>query len=107
MPIGTEKQKQEGIICKRNHLTSFRWLVTDALLSIVFFSTLSVVNAATLTAGDLAARGSPDGQLDAGDLLILEQFVSDTQTPVGNESLVADVAPLGSPDAEIKRVGLD
>ena len=101
MPIGTEKQKQEGIICKRYHLTSLRWLTTGALLSIVFFSMCSVVNAAALTAGDLAPRGSPDGQLNVGDLLILQQFVIGTQTPIGNESLVADVAPLGSVDGQI------
>ena len=71
------------------------------LSSCVFLSTLVAVKAATLTAGDLAPRGSPDGQLNAADLLILQQFVLGTNMPIGDEALVADVAPLGAPDGEL------
>ena len=67
----------------------------------VFLSTLVAVKAATLTAGDLAPRGNPDGQLNIADLFILERFVIGSDTPVGDEALVADVAPFGSPDGEL------
>ena len=72
MPIGSNGIKQERVVYKLYHLAGFySWLKTGFLLSVVFLSIISVVNAATLTAGDLAPRGSPNGQLDAADLHIV------------------------------------
>ena len=49
-------------------------------------------------AGDVAPYGAPDGLLNAGDLLVLQQFVSGLKFPTVEETLIADVAPLNSPD---------
>jgi len=59
------------------------------------------VTAATLAAGDLAPQGLPDGQLNAADLLIMEQIVLGTRTPTADEMLVADVAPLGAANGQL------
>jgi len=50
------------------------------------------------TAGDVAPYGSPDGQLNAGDLLILQRFLLGDLVPSTEEQLLCDVAPLGGPD---------
>lgn len=54
-----------------------------------------------LPAGDLAPRGSPDGQLNAGDVLVLQRLVLGTETPSTYEKLVGDVAPLNNPDGQL------
>lgn len=55
----------------------------------------------TYAAGDLAPRGNPDGQLTAADVLILQRFILDSETPTGFELSIADVAPFGSPDGAL------
>lgn len=54
-----------------------------------------------LPAGDLVPRGSPDGQLNAGDMLVLQRLVLGTDTPTTYEKLVGDVAPLNNPDGQL------
>lgn len=54
-----------------------------------------------LIAGDLAPRGSPDGQLNAADFLILQRIVSGAVIPDAYEQLVGDLAPLDNPDGEL------
>ena len=54
-----------------------------------------------LPAGDLAPRGSPDGQLNVGDLLVLERLVLGLETPNSYERLVGDLAPMNNPDGQL------
>jgi len=57
-----------------------------------------LASALTRPAGDIAPLGSPDGVLNTGDLLILQQLVLGNLTATQEQHLVADVAPLGNPD---------
>ncbi len=57
--------------------------------------------AATLVAGDLAPRGSPDGRLTSSDILVLQRFVLGEITPGSSELLIGDVAPIGNPDGRL------
>ena len=52
-------------------------------------------------AGDLAPRGLPDGQLNVADLLIMQRFIAELETPTPQEFLAANIAPLSSPDSEL------
>lgn len=54
--------------------------------------------ALAIPAGDLAPRGAPDGQLDAGDLLVLQRIILGAETATSYDKLVGDVAPIGNPD---------
>lgn len=54
-----------------------------------------------LPAGDLAPKGSPDGELNAADLLVLQRLVLGLETPTSYELLAGDVAPLNSPDGQL------
>ncbi len=58
-----------------------------------------ITNAAVaIPAGDLAPRGAPDGQLNAGDFLVLQRIVLGIETANSYDLLVGDVAPLNNPD---------
>lgn len=48
--------------------------------------------------GDVAPRGAPDGELNAGDLVVLQRLVLGSISPTPAEMLAGDVAPLGNPD---------
>ena len=50
--------------------------------------------------GDLAPRGSADGQLNAGDLVIMQRLVTGDliPPPTADELIIGDVAPLNAPD---------
>jgi len=50
-------------------------------------------------AGDLAPRGSPDGAINVGDLVVLSRFIYNFETPTQREFLAADIAPLSAPDS--------
>lgn len=70
------------------------------------FSTLANAYSVTqapvgLPAGDLAPRGSPDGQLNVADFLLLQRIVIGLETPTSYEELVGDVAPLNNPDGQL------
>jgi len=52
-------------------------------------------------AGDLAPRGQPDGQLNVADLLIMQRFIAQLETPTPQEFLAANVAPLDNPDNQL------
>ncbi|HHH44495.1 MAG TPA: hypothetical protein ENK49_10195 [Gammaproteobacteria bacterium] len=54
-----------------------------------------------LPAGDLAPRGNPDGQLNVGDLLVLERLVLGLEAPNSYDQLVGDIAPLNNPDGQL------
>ena len=71
------------------------------LYSLTAFSVLLTPTnllAVTVPAGDVAPYGSPDGQVNVADVLILQRFVMDDLIPTTEELLVGDVAPFGSPD---------
>jgi hypothetical protein len=51
--------------------------------------------------GDLAPRGASDGQLNAGDLVILQRILLGDIVPTADELLIGDVSPLGLPDSQI------
>jgi hypothetical protein len=70
------------------------------LLAFFLFCSCSSL-ALAVPGGDLAPRGAPDGQLDVGDLVILEQFVFGILTPTADEFKIGDVAPLGNPDNQL------
>lgn len=52
--------------------------------------------AVTVPAGDMAPHGQPDGQLNVADLPILQRIIRGSLIPSAQETLAADVAPLGS-----------
>jgi len=52
-------------------------------------------------AGDIAPRGNPDDQLNAGDLVVLQRIAIGQTAADAYEQLVGDVAPLGVPDGQI------
>lgn len=62
------------------------------------FCLLPATHVLAATAGDLAPRGNPDGQIGAADVTVLQRFVLGTLTPTSEEFEAADVAPLGNPD---------
>jgi parallel beta-helix repeat protein len=51
--------------------------------------------------GDLAPRGATDGQLTAGDLVILQRILFGDIVPTADELLIGDVSPPGLPDYQI------
>lgn len=51
--------------------------------------------------GDLAPRGVPDGQLNAGDLLIMHELVLEAKSPSIDELAHGDLYPPGAPDGII------
>ncbi|TCK18886.1 parallel beta-helix repeat protein [Thiogranum longum] len=65
------------------------------------FNVVSQLPQVSNVAGDVAPYGAPDGALNAGDLVIMQQFVTGSKTPTAQELLVADVAPLNSPDGTL------
>lgn len=83
--------------CVRNY--AFAIAATAALFSSLL--THSSASAGQFIAGDLAPRGSPDGQIDAADLLLLQRMIINAIGPTPLERLVGDVAPLGNPDGEL------
>lgn len=48
-------------------------------------------NAVTYQLGDLAPRGDPDGQLNAGDLVVMQRLVLGVIAPTANELIIGDV----------------
>ena len=52
-------------------------------------------------AGDIAPRGNPDGQINAGDLVVLQRIATGQISADSYEQLIGDVAPLGAPDGKI------
>jgi len=65
------------------------------------YNVVSQLPQAFTVAGDVAPYGAPDGMLNVGDLLILQQFITGFKTPTAEEILIADVAPLNSPDGAL------
>jgi len=61
----------------------------------------SNVNSTEYQLGDLAPRGVPDGQLSAGDLVVINRLVLGEISPTPEELLIGDVAPVGMPDGAI------
>jgi uncharacterized repeat protein (TIGR01451 family) len=51
--------------------------------------------------GDLAPQAGLDGQLNAGDLLIMQQFMLGVKIPSSNELAHGDLYPSGAPDGVI------
>ena len=51
--------------------------------------------------GDLAPRGSPDGNINAADLLITRRIVHQLITPTATDLSHGDIYPPGSPDGVI------
>ncbi len=49
--------------------------------------------------GDLAPRGAPNGQLNAGDLVVMTRLVTDPAQPTVLESVLADINNDGQLDA--------
>lgn len=52
-------------------------------------------------AGDVAPYGAPDGALNAGDLVVLQQFATGLKVPDAAAIVAGDVAPLNSPNGVI------
>lgn len=59
---------------------------------------VSVVDPISFQSGNLAPRFSPDGVLNAGDLVLHQRIVLGELTPTNNEAGIADVAPIGVGD---------
>ena len=51
--------------------------------------------------GDVAPWGSPDTNVNAGDLLVCMQFVLDLKDPTNNDLAHGDLYPVGAPDGLI------
>ena len=56
--------------------------------------------------GDLAPRGAPDGQLNVGDLVIMQRLVLGQITPTTAELITGDVAPVNAVDGIINTADL-
>lgn len=54
----------------------------------------------------MAPHGSPDGQVNVADALILQRFVSGNLTPTPEEIYRGDVAPFGAPDSILNAADL-
>ena len=67
------------------------------MLLVVSFFSLNLL-AETFQLGDVAPRGSPDGQLNAADSLLLQRMVMGDIAPTNDEVLLGDVAPLNNVD---------
>jgi len=76
-----------------NYIT-YTLLLLSALVSPVAW-------APNYLAGDVAPRGNPDGQLNAGDLVVLQRIAIGQVTADAYEQIVGDIAPLGAPDGQI------
>lgn len=89
----------DGMGSKKNR----GYLAQVFALVLPLFVSLFPLNAAadTFVAGDIAPYGSPDGQLNAGDVVVVLRFATGDLIPTAQELLIADVAPLGSPDGAI------
>jgi len=61
----------------------------------------TVILSQQFIAGDLAPRGSPDGALNVGDLVVLSRFINNLETPTQREFIAADIAPLNAPDSAL------
>lgn len=79
-------------------------LLTASLALSLLLSNATDPRAGELIAGDLAPRGNPDGQLNAGDLVVLQRIVLGDIDPTPTERLVADVGPLSGPDGVLNVV---
>ena len=75
-----------------------KFLLSFGLILILLFISNQTSYAASYSAGDLAPRGAPEGQLNAADLLVLQNFVNNNLVPTNDELLIGDVAPLTGPD---------
>jgi hypothetical protein len=79
----------------------------DLVITTPDTQTITLTNAFTVTpspefiAGDLAPRNAPDGQLNVGDLIVMQRFISQLETPTVNEFLRANIAPLNNPDSQL------
>lgn len=70
-----------------------------AFIAVLFAVLFSVESSSVeYPAGDVAPHGSPDGQLKAADVFLLERFIFGDITPTPLEQTIGDVAPLGNPD---------
>lgn len=80
-----------------NHLV----IRTNLLLRAVIMACLAALPVASTAQvpGDVAPRSSTDGQLNAGDAVVLQRIVTGLLTPTLFEQLSGDIAPLGSPDS--------
>jgi hypothetical protein len=66
-----------------------------ALLLVVFPFPLSSTQ---FIAGNVAPYGNPDGELNVGDAVVLQRFLTGELTPSNIEQQLCDVAPLGGTD---------
>jgi parallel beta-helix repeat protein len=70
----------------------------QALLVLSVWLLAFSVKGDTVQLGDLAPRGAIDGQLNVGDLVIMQRLVSGITVPTADELIIGDVAPLGASD---------
>ncbi len=82
-----------------NALLKVYRLIFSKFFIILIISALSI-NAVSETyqLGDLAPRGTPDGQLTAADSLILQRMILGEILPTEDEVIIGDVAPFGVGD---------
>jgi len=67
---------------------------------------VAIANAAQYVAGDVAPKGAPDGQLNAGDLVVLERMILGDLIPSTIEQVIGDIAPLNAPDSTLNAADL-
>jgi len=80
-------------------MRNVRYIIRLVFMLITLFSTMLI--AETYQSGDIAPRGAPDGQLNAADVLLLQQIVIGDIVADELETFVGDVAPFGAPDGEL------
>lgn len=83
------------IIHSPTHRSWCEILRLSVLIGLVAFSAPGVAQ----LPGDVAPRSSTDGQLNAGDAVVLQRIVNGLVTPTFFEQLSGDIAPLGAPDS--------
>lgn len=81
------------------------WCEIFRLIILIFLVAFSVPGVAQLP-GDVAPRSSTDGQLNAGDAVVLQRIVNSLVTPTIFEQLSGDIAPLGAVNGVINGADL-
>lgn len=83
-------------VCQTGQVVCLAWIIAVYFLALI--ASMNTAWAETRPGGDLAPIASPNGILDAGDLLILQRIVMGSLVATPEQQLVGDVAPLGNPD---------
>lgn len=84
-----------GSLARKRFFSSIKYVV---LIVLALIQPMPSAQAVTYQLGDLGPRNLPDGQLNAGDLVVLQRLIHGHITPSSQEVLLGDVAPVPNGD---------